>query len=376
VSIGGEDATAGTLGYFAVDDEGRFYMISLADVLGSVLGNRVLQPGPFDGGQMPADVVGRLSNRLPLTGRIVSVANLIGLAQLDPEIEIEAAIPGNGPVLGVRAPEIGLHVRKWGRSTGWTEGEIKAVNQSLPVTLGNNQTVQIQDAILTTLESSPGDAGAIVLDDQGYAIGLLVAGSGLGETYLAPLETVLARFNVQLLPPTIQIEDVSFTLAHHPVRQYPHRNEADIKRIVLHHTAISVPVQRIATVQVDRQDLPGITYHYCVTDQGTVYQTQSLDLAVLSSSPVSTESIDICLIGNFTDAPPSQAQLNAAAVLIAHLAQVYGLTLDQILGYKELVPTQSPGATWEQWRGELLSKVHDLMGRGVSVTVVTQEASK
>jgi hypothetical protein len=79
------------------------------------------------------------------------------------------------------------------------------------------------------------------------------------------------------------------------------------------------------------------------------------------------------LIGDFSETPPTQPQLNAAAVLIAQLALEHGLTVDQVFGYKELEPTASPGATWETWREELLTKVRDLMISGVSTTVVTQE---
>jgi hypothetical protein len=376
LSIGGQNATAGTLGYFVVDEAGQLYILSATDVLGYVLANRVLQPGPFDGGQMPADVVGRLAERLPLTSGPVPVAHLTALAALDAGIEIEAAMPNRGLVLGVRPPEVGMQVRKLGRSTGWTQGQITAVDQTVSLNLGNGQTVQVRGAARAALESSPGDAGALVVDEEGYAIGILVATLPTGrEAYIAPMPAILDSFGVQLLPPTMQIQDISGSLPRNSDQQYPDRDISEISRIVVHHTVVSAPVQRIAAVLVDQEGLPGITYHYCVTEQGSVYQTQPVDLAVFRSArQPGAESIDVCLVGNFTDQPPSQAQLNAAAVLIAYLVQEYGLSPDQIFGYKEIAATESPGATWESWRDELLAKVRDLLQRSVSVTVVTQEA--
>jgi hypothetical protein len=374
LSIGGQNALAGTLGTFVMDDAGQRYILSMADALGSTRGVLVLQPGPFDGGQVPGDEVGRLTKRLPLEGEVISVVNLTALASLNPDIEIDAAVPSSGPIIGIRPPAVGMSVRKLGRSTGWTRGEITAIDQIVPIFLAGTQPTPFEGAIRVTLESSGGDGGALVIDSQGYAIGILVAGTG-EETYLAPMQTILDSFAVHLPPPSIVIQDISAILPQNPNPQFPRRSLNDIKRIVLHHTVTSAPVQRIAEAQINR-DLPGLTYHYCVTDQGVVYLTQPPELVVSQSKRYGPESLDVCLIGDFTAEPPPQPQLNAAAVLIAQLALEHGLTVDQVYGYKELERTASPGATWETWREELLTKVRDLMASGVSTTVVIPESRK
>ena len=84
---------------------------------------------------------------------------------------------------------------------------------------------------------------------------------------------------------------------------------------------------------------------------------------------------DICLIGDFTTAPPPRAQLNSMAVLLAQLIKDLGLTVDEIYGYKELAPTQSPGATWEQWRPELLDRVRSLIAGDITTTIATPTPS-
>jgi hypothetical protein len=73
------------------------------------------------------------------------------------------------------------------------------------------------------------------------------------------------------------------------------------------------------------------------------------------------ESVGICLIGNFTTAPPPQPQLDATARLLAQLVNLLGLTPDDIFGYSDLVRTGSPGATWPTWKESLLAEVRALL---------------
>ncbi|MBN1994053.1 MAG: N-acetylmuramoyl-L-alanine amidase [Anaerolineae bacterium] len=175
--------------------------------------------------------------------------------------------------------------------------------------------------------------------------------------------------------PTVsaQIQDVSAQLAGFPASQYPRRARTAIRRIILHHTATppNVSVQRIAEYQVNNRGLPGITYHYCVTDQGQIYQTQPLEVVSSHAGNFSNDSIGVCLIGNFTDTTPPQQQLDAAAALLAQLVTEFGITVDQIVGYSDLVKTGSPGATWPTWKGPLLQQVSNLMAGGGPVITPT-----
>jgi hypothetical protein len=162
---------------------------------------------------------------------------------------------------------------------------------------------------------------------------------------------------------TLDAEDVTASLAGHSDRSYPMRTHADIRRVIIHHTATpaNVSVERIAQFQVTNRDLPGIAYHFCVTAEGRVYQTQYLETVSAHAGANSEDSVGVCLIGNFTNSPPPKAQLDATAALLAQLAVMLGLTADQIFGYSELVVTGSPGATWSNWKKTLLTRVRRLM---------------
>ena len=172
------------------------------------------------------------------------------------------------------------------------------------------------------------------------------------------------------VPVKIDAQDVSDSLAQHATKRYPMRTHADIKRLIVHHTATpaTISVERIAAYQVKNRNLPGITYHYCITAQGQVYQTQYLETVAAHAGKNSADSVGLCLIGNFTSAPPPQAQQDAAAVLLAQLATHLGLSTTDVFGYSELVTTGSPGATWSVWKPSLLNKMRNLMTSGQPIT--------
>lgn len=163
--------------------------------------------------------------------------------------------------------------------------------------------------------------------------------------------------------PSIEIQDISASLPQHPTKRYPARPVSAIRRIIMHHTATpaNVSVQRIASYQVSNRDLPGITYHFCVDEAGQVFQTQTLNVLSSHAGSHSDNSAGVCLIGNFTDNPPPQTQLNATAALLAQLVEQLNINLDQILGYNELIVTGSPGATWPTWKSPLLAQVQSML---------------
>jgi hypothetical protein len=154
------------------------------------------------------------------------------------------------------------------------------------------------------------------------------------------------------------------------------RTHADIKRIIIHHTATpaNITVERIAEFQVNSKGLAGIAYHFCITAEGRVYQTQYLETIPNHAGDNSRDSVGVCLIGNFMSAAPPAPQLEATAGLLAQLAAHLGLVVDQIYGYSEIVQTGSPGATWPTWKETLLNRVKLLMSSGQPIVASQPEA--
>jgi hypothetical protein len=137
--------------------------------------------------------------------------------------------------------------------------------------------------------------------------------------------------------------------------------------IVIHHSdtpPMTTPLA-IARYHLGKGD-PGIAYHYLVYHEGTVYQCNDDEAETWHAggggweNPLNANhySLGICLVGDFTDAPPPPAQLQAARELVAHLRGKYGPM--QVLGHGEayMTSTACPGDTWPEWRGYLEATMH------------------
>ncbi len=159
-------------------------------------------------------------------------------------------------------------------------------------------------------------------------------------------------------PPTTsrpKVEDITDSLLKHPTNRYETRSLDTIKYLVIHHSGApaSVGPERIASYQVEKQDWPGIGYHFVLTADGTIYQTNALETICYHAQEVSNTGVGLCLTGNFTDELPTAAQLDSVGHLCAYLLQELKLPNDSIKGHKDFVATQCPGRQWDSdqvWR--------------------------
>lgn len=163
-----------------------------------------------------------------------------------------------------------------------------------------------------------------------------------------------------VVQPTIQ--DLVDALPKHASARYPTRSPADINQIVIHHTATgpTITPQRIAEYQVRTLNKPGITYHFFITADGVIYQTNRLETVSDHAFSRNQGSVGVCFAGNFTSSIPTAAQLKAGGQLCAWLLSRLCLTPDKIVGLGEFVNTQSPGLQWlkgQRWKDRLLEEV-------------------
>jgi len=162
------------------------------------------------------------------------------------------------------------------------------------------------------------------------------------------------------------IQNIIAQLAHHPTAVYPTRALNQIRRLVIHHTVVIATAQQIATAQVSRKEWPGIGYHFFITPEGIIQQTNQLTTVSRHTGTFDLESVGIGLMGDFTNNPPGAAQFNATAQLTAWLLWQLALPVEALVGHSDLANIQSPGLTWSQkapqW-GELLrGQVRKLLG--------------
>ncbi len=235
VSIGHFAITAGTLGAIVTDrNTGDKLILSnnhvLANSNNAQIGDPILQPGPTDGGQNPADVVAHLerfitlhyvddpttppptdqppsdpnggclliaANILNMVANLLSsqarvtvsgsapqtttarpavpaqvVSNLVDCAlarPVDPNM-FTGEILGIGAVSGTKAASLGQTVRKSGRTTGLTTGTVTLLNATVNVAYGT-KTARFTGQVITTPMSQGGDSGSLVVDGSGESRG-------------------------------------------------------------------------------------------------------------------------------------------------------------------------------------------------------------
>ncbi|MBE7468123.1 MAG: hypothetical protein DPW09_13810 [Anaerolineae bacterium] len=167
-----------------------------------------------------------------------------------------------------------------------------------------------------------------------------------------------------LLPPPIQ--NITDQLKRHPSQQFQTRSLEQIQMVIIHHTAVAptVGAERIAEHRVDKQGWPGIGYHYFITADGQIQQTNELTTVATHAGNYNPIAIGVCFAGDFTATIPSPEQIKAGAQLIAWLIQQRQLSLASVFGYKELINTQSPGLQWDsgaRWGDQLRAEIEALL---------------
>lgn len=135
------------------------------------------------------------ATRAPTPDNAVDAA----LAKLVNNYQVDDNILGIGRVTGTKIPEIGMTVRKSGRTTGLTQGRITLLNATITISYDTSRglrTARFTGQVLTESISQGGDSGSLVVDGtENKAVGLLFAGSPVA-TVFTPIDTVLAALNV------------------------------------------------------------------------------------------------------------------------------------------------------------------------------------
>jgi hypothetical protein len=241
VSIGHFKITAGTFGCIVRDRaSGDRLILSnnhvLANSNAASVGDAVVQPGTLDGGFVPDDVIAHLERFHPIqfgtapptcdlgvsvVGAANAVLELIGsahrlevyhsnptavnridaaLARPVDDQDVLDEILQIGVVQSWAAARLGMSVRKSGRTTGLTEGEVTVLNATVDISYGVGTVARFENQIVSTPMSQGGDSGSLlVAGDALQAVGLLFAGSDQATVY-NPIAVVLDSLGITLAP--------------------------------------------------------------------------------------------------------------------------------------------------------------------------------
>ena len=212
VSVGHPAITAGTLGCL-VKKGGNHYILSnnhvLADSNAAEPGDRVLQPGPADGGRSPDDEIATLEpyQEIDFTGGPNHIDAAIALVGDCNQTIVKPKIMRIGrPRTTLRDATFNQPVQKHGRTTEHTDGVVVDISADVRVNFTNRRIAQFDDQIVVkSNDSNPfsggGDSGSLIVDDRTCEpVGLLFASSRQAALTIAnPIDLVLQRYGVTIV---------------------------------------------------------------------------------------------------------------------------------------------------------------------------------
>jgi hypothetical protein len=235
ISIGHRDITAGTLGCL-VRQNGQLMILSnnhvLANSNAASPGDPILQPGPYDGGKLPGDLIAELRQFVPISFgdspsdcgfaravtallnagcrvigsgtryriyRVQAADNLVDAAIARPlnDGDVSDDILDIGKIQSLAHGQLGMRLQKSGRTTSLTRGEIIQVDVTANVQYGAGQIARFTDQLMAGPMSQGGDSGSAVLSDGKELVGLLFAGSD-NSTIINRIEHVFSALNLTL----------------------------------------------------------------------------------------------------------------------------------------------------------------------------------
>ncbi len=240
VSMGHYKVSAGTFGALVRDRAtGEPLILSNNHVLAnlsngadgrSAVGDIILQPALYDGGDKNTAVIGHLRRFVPIRSQAATpicriaralealINKFIGAfrpqyrmqllrdndepnmvdcavaAPIAPDA-VAADIMEVGELKGIREVELGMTVKKSGRSSGVTTSLIIATDVTAKVEMNYGEYGIFAGQLLAGPMSKPGDSGSLVLSEDNHAVGLLFAGSEQA-TLFTPIERVLAALDL------------------------------------------------------------------------------------------------------------------------------------------------------------------------------------
>lgn len=212
ISIGGEGVTAGTLGtlvYKTKEIEFGDKKITIPEpyiltnhhvAVGfatnrTKIGKDVYQPGLYDGADKDKDVIGTVEDyNLFRTNDFYEYDAAI----VKPTTKVLEWILDAGVPEGIETDvKKGDKLHKSGRTTQYTEGEVRYTNATVNVRYDKDTVLTFKNQIICEDFSAPGDSGSCVWKGN-KACALLFAGSD-SVTVVSPIKPILDRFGVSIV---------------------------------------------------------------------------------------------------------------------------------------------------------------------------------
>lgn len=214
---------------------------------------------------------------------------------------------------------------------------------------GSRLYIPEEDSRLIKYVVQKGDSLANIAYEHGQTLGRVARLNKLPEPeHIFPGQTLLVPQDGSKSTITPQL---AYALDQAGVKQGRWKN------IVIHHSGSTKDNPSIMDNyhRRVRKMENGLAYHFVIggsgprMDDGEMFignrWKQQLQGGHVASADLNDESIGICLVGNFNNAPPTRKQMRALADLIGYLMERCGLSADDVYTHVGInpKPTQCPG---------------------------------
>ena len=205
------EISAGTISCRVKSSSGTLFALSNNHVYAlendAPIGSYVLQPGRYDGGTSPDDVIGTLSDYVPIDfdGSNTIDAAIATIIKDGTTPRVGKSTPSNGygtPLSATVPAEVNMKVQKYGRTSSLTKGTITAFNATLNIGYSSGTALFTNQIIVQSSRPflKAGDSGSLLVTSPGKnPVGLLFAADASGKYAIAnDIGTVLDAFNVTI----------------------------------------------------------------------------------------------------------------------------------------------------------------------------------
>jgi hypothetical protein len=116
-----------------------------------------------------------------------------------------------------------------------------------------------------------------------------------------------------------------------------------VDKLVLHHPAHKTwGIVDIHNFHKNTKKWSGIGYNYFITFDGRILEGRGKNIGAHCEN-YNSNTLGICFQGNFDEQHMTDAQVKAGGWLIAQLVREYGITLNDVVGHRDLAKTACPG---------------------------------
>jgi hypothetical protein len=171
----------------------------------AAIGSNVLQPGRYDlsCASGSSALLGKLSKFVSITFSTTANNRVDAAIAAAGTTNLGRSTPSDGygiPRSATIAAALNQTVRKYGRTTGFTTGNVVGLNATVNVGYSRGTARFVGQIVIRGRGkfSDSGDSGSLIVDPNRRPVGLLFAGSSNGYTFANPIGQVLSALGVSI----------------------------------------------------------------------------------------------------------------------------------------------------------------------------------